>query len=64
MFSIFELFVFIALEAVAEYRTTHLPGLYFLKKNREKMASFGPKPWVNPFGKISIFRLERRFFVL
>ena len=37
------------------------------------MAIFGPKPWVNPVGKISIFRLfwtscfyslERRFFVL
>ena len=36
------------------------------------MASFGPKPWVNPFGKISFFQvfepffygLERRFFVL
>ena len=36
------------------------------------MAIFGPKPWVNPFGKISIYRLfelffysrERRFFVL
>ena len=36
------------------------------------MANFGPKPWTNPFGKISIFRLfellvliyslERRFF--
>ena len=22
-----------------------------------KMAIFGPKPWVNPFGKMSIFRL-------
>ena len=21
------------------------------------MAIFGPKPWVNPFGKIAIFRL-------
>ena len=37
------------------------------------MAIFGPKPWVNPFGKMSIFqlfeigvffRLEGRFFVL
>ena len=37
------------------------------------MAIFGPKPWVNPFGKMSIFRffltscfysVERRFFVL
>ena len=32
------------------------------------MAIFGPKPWVNPFEKMSIFRLfellERRFSVL
>ena len=37
------------------------------------MAIFGPKPWVNPFGKMGIFRvfellffynLERRFFAL
>ena len=37
------------------------------------MAIFGPKPWVNPFEKMSIFRLfelnffyslERRFLVL
>ena len=36
------------------------------------MAIFGPKPWVNPFGKMAIFRLfelfvfsvERSFFVL
>ena len=37
------------------------------------MAIFGQKPWVNPFGNMSIFRLfelrvfyslERRFFVL
>ena len=26
------------------------------------MAFFGPKPWVNPFGKMSIFRLFE-FFV-
>ena len=39
----------------------------------EKMVIFGPKPWLNPFGKMSIFwlfelfcffSLERRFFVL
>ena len=48
-----------------------------LKKQRgsksRKMAIFGPKPWVNPFGKMSIFRLfellvficlERSFFPL
>ena len=37
------------------------------------MAIFGPKPWVNPFGKMSIFSsfwtscfysLQRRFYVL
>ena len=27
------------------------------QKKVGKMAIFGPKPWVNPFGKISIFRL-------
>ena len=25
------------------------------KKKVGKMAIFGPKPWVNPFGKMSIF---------
>ena len=42
---------------VLEYRKTHFPGLYFLKKKVGKMAIFGPKPWVNPFGKMSIFQL-------
>ena len=28
------------------------------------MTSFGPKPWVNSFGKMAIFRLfEIRFFI-
>ena len=44
-----------------------------MPKNKDgKMAMFGPKPWVNPFGKMSIFlilnaffySLERRFFVV
>ena len=56
-----------------EYHKRQFPGLYCLKKKVEKMAIFGLKPWVNPFGKMSIFRLfstfcyyslERRFFVL
>ena len=56
-----------------EYRKRHFPGLYCLKKKVGKMAIFGPKPWVNPLGKMSIFsffwtscfyRVERRFFVL
>ena len=59
---------------VLEYLKRHFPGLYYLKKKRlGKMAIFGPKPWVNPFGKIAIFlnfstsslySLERRIFVL
>ena len=31
------------------------------KKEVEKMAIFGPKPWVNPFGKISNFGLFELF---
>ena len=31
--------------------------LIFPEKKVGKMAIFGPKPWVNPFGKMSIFRL-------
>ena len=42
---------------VLEYRKRHFLGLYCLKKKVGKMAIFGPKPWVNPFGKMSIFRL-------
>ena len=58
---------------VLEYRKRHFRGLYCLKQKGGKMFIFGPKPWVNPFGKMSIFptfwtsfiySLERRFFVL
>ena len=35
----------------------YFPGLYCLKTQVGKMAIFGPKPWVNPFGKMTIFRL-------
>ena len=37
---------------VIEYRKRHFPGLYCLKKKRLKDGHFGPKPGVNPFGKI------------
>ena len=30
---------------------------YNAGKKKFKMAIFGPKPWVNPFGKMSTFRL-------
>ena len=43
---------------VLEYRKRHFADLYCLKKkNVGKMPIFGSKPWVNPFGKMSIFRL-------
>ena len=42
---------------VVECRKRHFFGLYCLKKNAARMANFGPKPWVNSFGKLSIFRL-------
>ena len=32
-------------------------GICVPKKKVGKMAIIGPKPWVNPFGKMSIFRL-------
>ena len=42
---------------VLKYHQRHFPGLYCKKKKVRKMAIFGPKPWVNPFGKMSFFRL-------
>ena len=59
-FRLFELLVFIGQKGVffgLEYRKRHFPGLYCLKKKVGKMAIFGPKQWVSPFGKMSIFRL-------
>ena len=47
---------------VVEYRKGHFPGLYCRKKKDGKMAIFGPKPWANPFEKMSIFRLFERLF--
>ena len=40
---------------VLEYQKELFPGLFCLKKKVWKMAIFGPKPWVNPFGEMSIF---------
>ena len=59
IFPLFELLVFIAQKNVflaLEYHKRLFPGLYFLKKKVGKMAIFGPKQWVTPFGKMSIFR--------
>ena len=48
---------------VLEYRKRHFPGLHCLKKKVEKMAIFGPKPWVNPLGKMSISGLFGLLFL-
>ena len=61
IFRLFQLLVFTAEKSfffVLEYRKRHFfcPSLPKKKKVR-KMAIFGQKPWVNPFGKMSIFRL-------
>ena len=60
IFRLFELVVFIAYKGiffVLEYRKRHFPDLYCLKKKIGKITIFGPKPWVNRFRKVSIFRL-------
>ena len=59
-FSNFWTFCIFSLERrflVLEYCQAHFSGLYCLKIKVEKMAFFRLKPWVNPFRKISIFRL-------
>ena len=60
IFRLFELLLFIALKGfffVLEYHKRHFPALHWLKKKVEKMACFETKPWFNPFGKMSIYRL-------
>ena len=41
---------------VLDHRNSHFTNYYFLTKKVGKMAIFETKPWVNPFGKSSIFR--------
>ena len=53
----FELLVFLAQKGVfffLEYRKSGFPNLNCLKRKVGKMAKIQPKPWVNPFGKMSI----------
>ena len=61
IFPLFQLLVFKDYKNVffaLKYHKKHSPGLDCLKKKQDgKMANFGPKPWTNPFGKISIFHL-------
>ena len=63
-FDFLNCFCFYSLERrvfVVKYRKRHFPGLYCLKKESRKNCHFGPKPWVNVFGKMSIFRLFELF---
>ena len=60
VFRLFELLDFIALKGVFSFYNTikDISLAYIaLKKKVGKMAIFGPKPWVNPFGKMSLIRL-------
>ena len=60
IFGLFELLVFIAEKGVFSFQNIvkdiFLAYIAFQKK-LGKMAIFGTKPWVNPFGKTSIFGL-------
>ena len=60
IFQLFERLVFLAWKGVFSFsniiKDIYLPYIA-LKKKVAKMAMFGPEPWVNPFGKMSIFGL-------
>ena len=56
----FLIFFFYSLERrffVLRYHKINFSSLYCLKKKNGKMAIFGPKLWLNPFAKMSIFWL-------
>ena len=58
IFRFFELVIFIASKGVFPFLNI-VNGLFLPivpKKKVGKMAFFGPKPWIIPFGKMSIFR--------
>ena len=59
VFGVFELVVFIGYKGVfLIYNIVKDIFLAYIaeKKKVGKRAIFGPNPWVNPFGKMSIFR--------
>ena len=67
IFRLLELLIFIAQKGV--FSIQNIEKVIFLtysaeKKNVGKMAIFGPKPWLNPFGKMSVSRLfELQVFI-
>ena len=60
-------FFFYSLESsffALEYRKTHFPGLYCLKKNDGKMAIFGRKAWTKtPLKKSQFFDFFNSLFL-
>ena len=60
IFRLFELFVFITQQGVFSFQNIVkdiFPAYtYCLEKKVGKITIFRPKPWVNPFGKMAIFR--------
>ena len=61
IYQLFELLVFIAQQGIFSFYNIikHIFLAYIAKKKNkvDKTTIFGPKPWVNPFRKMSIFRL-------
>ena len=60
IFRLFELLVFIASKGVFSFQNIAkdiFPPYFAEKKEVGKMTISGPKPWVNTFGKMAIFRL-------
>ena len=64
IFQVFELVVFIAQKGIFPFQN-FVKEIFLayvsLKIKVGKMAIFGPKPWVNLFGKMSIFRVLEVF---
>ena len=61
IYQLFELLVFIAQQGIFSFyniiKHIFLAYIALKKKKVEKTTIFGPKPWVNPFRKMLIFRL-------
>ena len=60
VFNSFKILVFIAQKGIFSFQNIVMKFSWFIllkKKKVGKKAIFGPKPWVNPLRKISIFRL-------
>ena len=59
IFPLYELLIFMTEKSVSWFQniTKHIFLAYNASNKFGKMANFGPKPWTNPFGKMTIFQL-------